>query len=175
MEKIKKHLKNNFAIYVVLVACLIVIGVAVGVNRTPKVEPVDTSMFRVVTLKEAIKLFEDDEAKILVMGVDNCIVTKEYIPYLKIAQAKKGYQTYYLDLNTIKKEDLDDLEILKEKLDIEYKLYDKVGKFHEFMENTPMTVIIKNKKMVYGYIGSMSTSTITLLADKYGVGSNETN
>ena len=166
MEKIKKHLKNNFAIYIVLVTCTVILGVAISVNSKPKVEKVDTSMFEVVTLDEALEL--------LVMSVDTCSATKGYVPYLQIAEAKRRYVTYYLDLNSIDTSS----EAFKEfqaKLDMEYTLFDKVDKFSTFMESTPQTIIIKNKKMVYGHIGSMSTDTLVTLTDLYGVGTNEEN
>ena len=174
MEKIRKHLKNNFAIYIVLVTCTVILGIAISVNSKPKVEKVDTSMFEVVTLDEALELFETDEPKLLVMSVDTCSATKGYVPYLQIAEAKRRYVTYYLDLNSIDTSS----EAFKEfqaKLDMEYTLFDKVDKFSTFMESTPQTIIIKNKKMVYGHIGSMSTDTLVTLTDLYGVGTNEEN
>mgnify|MGYP003427150083 CR=1 FL=1 len=45
----------------------------------------------------------------------------------------------------------------------------KVDKFSSFMGATPMTVIIKNKKMVHGYIGTMSVDTLYTIKSLYGV------
>lgn len=168
MENIKKHLKNNFAIYAVLLTCLIIVGIVLAVNNNPKVETVDKSMFKVVTLEETLKLFEKDEPTLLVMSVETCTATIDYVPYLQIAQAKGRYDTYYLDLNSIDTKS-EDFKKLKEKLDLEYDFYGNVDKFSEFIENTPSTVIIKNKKQVYGHIGSISTSTLETLTKLYGV------
>ena len=148
MEKLKEHFLNNFAIYTVILACLVVVGVAIFITREPQVETVDTSMFKVVTLKETLELFESDSAKLLVMSVPTCTATISYTPYLQRAQAKQRYNTYYLDLTTIDTNS-DDFKKLQEKLDFEYNFMGTIGKFSEFIENTPSTVIIKNKKQVF--------------------------
>jgi len=53
MEKIKKHFKNNFAIYTVLLVCLSVILVTLFVthedNEEVQVAKADTKYFEVVT------------------------------------------------------------------------------------------------------------------------------
>ena len=131
-------------------------------------------MFQVVTFKEALKLFDDKEPKILVMSVDGCTATINYVDSLKIAQAKYGYTTYYLDLNNAEKE-LEDFNKFIEKLDFEYNFRGKIDKFSSFIENTPSTIIIKNKEMVYGYIGSMNEKTLHTITELYGVTNNETN
>lgn len=169
MEKLKQHLLNNFAIYMVILACIIVISVALFITSKPKVETVDTSMFKVVTLKETLELFETDNAKLLVMSVPTCTATIGYTPYLQIAQAKQQYHTYYLDLTTIDTNS-EDFKKLLEKLDFEYNFMGTIGKFSEFIENTPSTVIIKNRKQVFGHIGSINTTTLETYAQLYGVG-----
>ena len=40
----------------------------------------------------------------------------------------------------------------------------------KFIENTPSTVIIKNKKQVFGHIGSISTNALETYVKLYGVG-----
>ncbi len=170
MKKIKKHLKNNAAIYLVLLACAVVIGISLFVNKDVELETVtvDTSQFRVVDVEGALKLFEEDTANILIMSVKTCGATANYVPSLQIAQAKNGYNTYYLELSEIT-ERTEQFEEFLEKLDYEYKYSGRLGKFSEFIENTPSTIIIKNKKMVYGSIGTINTDTLEALTDLYGV------
>ena len=169
MEKLKQHFLNNFAIYAVILACIVVLAVAVFITSEPKLETVDTSMFKVVTLQETLELFETDEAKLLVMSVPTCTATIGYTPYLQIAQAKHKYHTYYLDLTTIDTKS-EDFKKLQKKLDFEYNFMGTIDKFSKFIENTPSTVIIKNKKQVFGHIGSISTSTLETYVKLYGVG-----
>lgn len=174
MEKMIKHLKNNIAIYMVLLASIVVLCVALFVTKDGNVEKVDTSMFRVITVKEALNLFKQDTAHLLVISTSTCAATIKYVPSLQIAQAKYGYNTYYLELDDIDYNSDDFQELLK-KLDMEYNFNGKVDKFSAFIGSTPMNVIIKNKKMVHGYIGSMDTDTLYTITSLYGVASNETN
>ena len=173
MKKIKNHFKNNAAIYLVLLACVAIICISLFVNKEEElVEPVvDTSQFSVVNVEEALKLFDDKTAKLLILSVNTCGATANYVPSLQIAQAKNGYNTYYLELSEIT-ESTPKFEEFLSKLDYEYKMNDKTGKFSEFIENTPSTIIIKNQKMVYGKIGTLSTDTLETLTDIYGVSTN---
>lgn len=170
MNKITNHIKNNFAIYAVLLTCLVITLIAIFVTSKPKVEKatVDTSMLTVIDVKQANKLFDDISPKLLVISTTDCSVTATYVSSLKIVQAKRGYNTYFLSIDDLDLEDKEVQELLS-KLDIEYNLKGKVGKFGDFIGATPMTVIIKNKKMVHGYIGNMSTSSLETITDLYGV------
>jgi hypothetical protein len=174
MEKFKSHFKNNFAIYAVLIASILVIVIAMFATRKDQGETVDTSMFRVVTVKEVLNLFKEEKANLLVISTSNCAATIKYVDSLKIAQAKYGYNTYYLELDNIDYKSKDFQELLS-KLDMEYNFNNKIDKFSSFIGSTPMTVIIKNKKMVHGYIGSMSIDTLYTITSLYGVSSNEEN
>ena len=170
MSKILKHLQNNLAIYMVLLASIIIICIALFLTREEPAEKVDTSMFRVITVKEALRLFEQDEASILVISTSECAATVKYVPTLKIGQAKDGYNVHYLELDDIDYND-ENFQQLLSKLDMEYNFNGKVDKFSAFIGSTPMNVIIKNKKMVHGYIGTMDTDTLHTITSLYGVGS----
>ncbi len=172
MNKVITHLKNNFAIYSVLLVCIIIIGLSLLITHEEELPTVDTSMFKVVNLEETLGLFEQDKPVFLVIGYRTCSATISYASYLQIAQAKYGFQTYYLELDDIDKDNPEQIEIynkLVEKLDYEYDLLNEKGKFGKFIGSTPMTIIINNKKQVFGYIGSMNTSTLESITKVYGV------
>lgn len=172
MDKIKLHFQKNFAIYAVLLVCLVIIAIALLVtqdNKQEKIEEVDTSMFRVLTLKQTLELFDDKSPKLLVIGHKTCSATVKYASYLQIAQAKFGFQTYYLDLTTIDETQIDDYNKLVEKLDFEYNYNGTIDKFSKFIGDTPMTIVIKNKKQEAGYIGSMNDSTLGTIVKQYGI------
>lgn len=173
MDKLKKHFRNNFAIYVVLLACLVILLITLFYTREESPATVDTSMFKVLTLEDALKLFDDDSAKLLVISVSNCSATINFVPSLQIAQAKYGYTTYYLELDNVDSES-EQFTKLMDKLDMEYNFKGNTQKFSYFIGSTPMTIIIKNKKMVSGYIGSMNTEALKALTNKYGVSTIET-
>ena len=176
MNKVKQNFINNAAIYLVLFVCLVVVLVAFFVTNRGgtelEVPKVDTSLFQVVTLDEALELFETDEPKFLVIGLDTCTATINYVPSLQIAEAKFNFKVYYLELSSIDNTQLDSLNQFIQKLDIDYKLKDTVDKFGKFIQTTPGTVIIKNKKQVFGYYGSMNITTLETIAGKYGLINN---
>ena len=57
-----------------------------------------------------------------------------------------------------------------------YRIHEipKEKKLRDYMGATPMIIVIKNKKVVYGMVGSISETALTQLAYTYGV-SNEEN
>ena len=50
MDKLKKHLKNNLAIYMVIIACAVVLGITLFMTREEEAPRVDTSMFVVLDI-----------------------------------------------------------------------------------------------------------------------------
>lgn len=172
MDKLKNHFKNNAIIYLVLITCIIVASIIIAVNHTPLFEkqtPIDKSLFQNVRVKEALYLFEKEEPAYLVIGSENCSTTRDYAEYLRFETLHKKVDIYYLDLDTIKKDELETFNQLKEKLNLEYTYKNQKGTFGDFIDNTPMTAIIVNKKQVYGFIGSLNSTTIETLVDLYGL------
>jgi len=171
MDKIKEHLKNNLAIYLVILACIVIVCVAIFVKEEKK-DVVDISMFKSITLSETNALFNDDDPKFLVISVNTCSATAQYVEYLQFSMLDNDYQVYYLDLNTIdenNKEDMKEYQKLTEHLDYEYNFNGNIAPISNFIGNTPMTIIIKDKKVVFGYIGSMNTTTLKSIVNMYGV------
>ena len=171
MTKIKKHFQENLAIYLVLITCLtigLIIWFTQNNSEIKEEYQFDTSMFNIVDVSGANKLFETDEPKVLLIGKQGCSACYNFVPTLQIAMAKYHFNVNYLDLSDI---DIDSTEykLLLEKLDFEYTLNDKKGIFSDFMGTTPMFIIIKDNKMVYGYIGTMSQTVVKTMVSKYGV------
>lgn len=178
MEKIKKHFQENFLIYLILITCIIVFLIIYNSSKNPEapeIEKVDTSVFHVVNVYQALELFNNNEPTYLVIGADSCSATHEYVKHLRYEVGNIGLQVYYLDYSSIDMEDKDkkDYENFLSKLDIDYNLRGVGGTFKEFMGVTPMTIIIKNKKQVYGYIGSMNNASIESVAKLYGLHNEE--
>ncbi len=170
MNKILNHLKNNFAIYLVLIACLTIIGITLFIKHEEEPEKLDSSLYFKVDLGGANLLFNDDTPKLLLISTDTCSATIKYADTLNYEMVKYNYKVYFLNLAEIDT-DSEEYQNFIKKLDLDYEKDDKKGKFYEFMGMTPMTVIIKNKKMVYGYIGSMSSKTLDTITELYGVSS----
>lgn len=167
MNKIAVHIKNNLAIYLVLLATLVVFLI---IKFFPREEEsnYDTSMFNVVELANADDLFTDNVDKVLFIGREGCSACEYFLPILQISMAKYHFYVSYLDVNSIDYESEDYQEFIKH-LDYTYTLQGNTDKFSAFMGTTPMFIIIKNNKMVYGYIGTMSEATIEAMISQYGI------
>jgi len=162
------HLKKYGAIYLIL---LLIISITLIIIFRPKNEETkefDTSFFNVVNTKEAVDLFNSSKNQILFIGRPGCSACQKFVPYLKIAVAQNHITINYLNLDEIDRNS-EEYQKLIEKLDFEYTLNDTKAKFGDFMGATPMFIIIKNNRMVYGYIGVMTHTRIAELLTQYGI------
>lgn len=175
MNKVLNHIKNNFAIYLIIIACVVIISITLYMTRHPAKVKVDTSLYNVVNIKEALNLFKDDDPKLLIVSTEDCSATANYTKTLNYIMIEYDFPVYYLDLSATDSTS-DEYNEFVQKLDFEYKTKDgQTGPFGSFMGATPMNIIIKNKKMVYGYIGSMSTSALSTMTENYGVSHGKKN
>lgn len=152
---------------------------ATEVEEEPEEQPVskptsnyDVSMMHEVNVAGAIKLFGQKGTYVLYIGRADCGACVNYLPSLQDAQAKFGYTTQYLDLNKIDFSS-SDYDKLKEKLDIDYTMTvsgeEKTETFGTWMGYTPMTIIIKDGKMVDGKIGSIAYESLIALLKENGI------
>ena len=174
MNKIINHIKNNILIYLILITCLIVIAVVHFYTKGQVDDPVvvDTQYFNVIDLKETVKLFEDDSPKMLILSVRDCPATEKYVTYVRIVQMKEGFTSYFLDLNTIKGDEEEFKQLLDKLDEFEYDYNGQKGTLKTFLGNTPLTVFIKDGRIVYGRYGSMNENVLDSFVTKYGVGKN---
>lgn len=174
MNKIIAHLKNNASVYFVIIGCLIVLLIVLLSSNQDnnKKDYVDTKYFKVININEALKLFDNNDNSVLIIGRKDCPATIEFGKVMTVAKAKYGFTVNYLELT-----DLDpnssEYKSLIEKLDFEYTLYDKTDKFGNFLGNTPMLIIIKGRQMSYGYIGNMTLTSLETILNQYGVTNEE--
>ena len=168
MNKVITHLKNNFVIYLIIITCLIIAGITLFVNHEPEPEKLDSSLYNKVNIEGIDYLFNDSTPKLLLIGTDSCSATVKYSKTLNFEMIKYNYKVYYLNLEEVDMES-DAYKNFIKKLDFDYEQDGKPGKFYDFMGLTPMTVIIKNGKMVYGYIGTMSSGALDTVTELYGV------
>ena len=170
MDKIITHFKNNAIIYLILVLCLIIIGVSLFIKGQDTLKEVDTSLFDIVSLDKANSFFDDNDPKLLLISTKTCQATVKYQPTLTIAAAKENIKVHYLELTDIDKEDravMEKFYKFQEKLDYPYKYRGEEKSIGQFIGSTPMTIIIKNKKVVFAYIGSMSQETTMAFIERY--------
>lgn len=173
MEKIKNNIKENLAIYLLIIAVIVIFLIIRFIGSTnPSLEKeLDTSLFKVVNTKEANRLFDDSEAKMLIIGSRECSATHAFVPVMQISLAKGRYNIYYLEILDEDKNS-DSYKEFVSKLDVPYNGKvegDKEVQVKDFMGATPMILIIKNKKVVYGSAGTVSEKELTGIANTYGV------
>ena len=70
MNKVLTHLKNNFVIYLIIIACLIIVGITLFVNHEPEPEKLDSSLYNKVNIEGIDYLFNDSTPKLLLIGTD---------------------------------------------------------------------------------------------------------
>lgn len=172
MDKVLNHFKRNMSIYLVFLACVIIIGVVLVINKVNDEkdtrEKVDTSYFTVIDVDQALALFDDEKPKYLLISTDHCSATIKYVQTVNYAMIQYDFKVYYLSLSGVNLES-ENYKKLVEKLDFPYTLNGEEGVFGDFMGATPMNVFIDKGHMQYGTIGSMSTSALTILTDRYNI------
>lgn len=169
MDKVKKHIKDNLAIYLIIIVTIVLSCVIAfrkpSTSSTAEIE-YDTSMFNVVDLNGANELFNSNINQLLFVGSKDCSVCQQFIKSLQIAVSRGDFYVSYLDLEDIDP-DSDAYEEFKSYLDYEYTYNGLTSSFGNFLGSTPMIIIIKNNKMVFGILGSMSSDTILTLVNQY--------
>jgi len=167
---------NSMKAIIAIVLTIIILVIAIiFANRNTNTEEeqkdysYETESFKNVNLKQTIELFKRDEATFLFIGRQGCEGAHFQAPYIIYAQVYYTFEVYHLDINDIDFENDPNVELLKEKLDYPYELEGKKGTFGSFLGTTPMVVIIKNKKQVYGNIGVLTDEEIVNILKEYGV------
>jgi len=163
------HLKKNAIIYLIALVCIVVVLIIVFHKPQTELETVDTSLFSVVNLNQVKDMFKDEKAKFLLVSKDDNQATVKYAKTLQFssADAKYKYTVYYLEINNLTKDEKEELSKL---LDLESITDSKDKSLEGLLEQIPLNVIIKNKKVEYAYVGPMNLTTLDALVTAYGVG-----
>ena len=104
----------------------------------------------------------------IVIGSKKCSATEYFVPIMEISQAKGEYTINYLELLDEDPKSSEFKDLVNE-LDIVINYEGEEKELKEYMGSTPMIIIIKNKKIVYGTVGTISENALTQLANTYGV------
>ena len=140
----------------------------------------DVSAMNEVSLDEAVDLFDEKGTHVLYIGRADCSVCIQFVPVLNEVQEDLGFTTYYLDVYDYIndwKNTRDELKPLTELLTTEttvrttinsenVTLEDTVGNLFYDYGFTPITVIIKDGKMVDGFIGYRDKDSLTELIEE---------
>jgi len=127
----------------------------------------DVSKMNTVTGEEATKLFDKKGTHFLYIGRPTCGVCVSLVPNLNAAIEELDVTINYLELESTFREDFGDLF---KHLDVETKINGEEGTFGKLLETygyTPLVIIIKDGKMVEGFVGSRDSKTIIELFKKH--------
>lgn len=134
----------------------------------------DVSKMNKVDIKGALALFKDKGTHVLYIGRSTCSVCVNTVPVLNQVQAELNYKTNYLEVEVSKSKPWTDwqkeLKELTDKFNIETKVNSEEGTIGELFYDhgyTPTTVIIKNGKVVDGFIGYRNKDVVKELVKKY--------
>lgn len=166
-------MQKNKIIYILIALIVVISIVFLTFNKLEKEEEnnIDTSMFNVVTTKDVNRMINNNETKMIIIGSRTCSATQEFISSMQISQAKGSYKINYLELKDEDRNSSSYKKFLKY-LEEPFNGITEDNKEHtikEYMGTTPMILIIKNKKVVYGNVGTMLSDQLTQVAYTYGV------
>lgn len=142
----------------------------------------DVSNMPKVDVNAAVSLFNEKGFQVLYIGRENCGVCVQIVPILNKLQKEFNYKTNYFDLNSTSNwqtemKPLTDLLTFKTTVKTTVKdkdgnskavtLNDTVGNiFHDY-GFTPTIAILKDGKMVDGFIGYKDYDAIKKILEKY--------
>ena len=170
MDKIKNNIENNLPIYLVIIAVIVIFCIITFGNKgtTNPNTTFDISSFNKVTSQDVLDFIDDKETKIIVIGSKNCSATEYFVPTMEISQAKGSYVINYLELLDEDPKSKSYKELVN-KMTVMVTYEGEEKELKDYMGSTPMIFIVKNKKIVYGTVGTMSETVLTQLANTYGV------
>lgn len=127
----------------------------------------DVSKMKQISGAEAAKLFDEKGTHFLYIGRSTCSVCVSLVPELNKVIKDLTITLNYSPLNQTFKTDFKDLF---DKLDIETTVNNNKGTYGELLEKygyTPVVIVIKDGKMVDGFVGYRDADKIEELFKKY--------
>ena len=119
----------------------------------------DISMFDVINASKVVDLYKSNEIQVIYIGRETCGYCVQFLPILQQAQKDYGYKTKYLDITTVTEEDQ---KAILAKDNSEKFLKTNFGA-------TPMVMLIKNGKLVDGWIGYAEYNSFAGFLEKNGL------
>ncbi len=129
----------------------------------------DVSKMKAVNVSEALALFNEKGTHILYIGRSNCSVCVSLVPLLNKLQEELNYTTNYYNLLQTSNWKTDMKELIS-KFTVETTVNgetDTITKLFGDHGYTPTVVIIKDGKVVDGFIGYRDYDTLKELVSKY--------
>lgn len=137
-----------------------------GGNTTTQVK-YDVSAMKKISGEEAAKLFDNKGVSFLYIGRPGCSVCQNLVPELTTVVNDLKMTLYYTEVESSWKNDLKDLF---DHLDMEVTIQSEKGTYGQLLKDhgyTPYIIVIKDGKMVDGFVGYRTSDSIKTLFKKY--------
>ena len=163
-----KFIQENRTLLLLILLILVVVGIIIFKKKEDKTPKYDLSKVKVITIDDAISLYNDVEPHIYIIGRESCSACNTFIPAVNEVIERYDAEVYYIDLEAIDR-DTPQYTIFKTLLNYNYEFDNKKGTMDTFIGYTPMVLISSNNETIYGSLGSMSTTTFETILMEYGI------
>lgn len=127
----------------------------------------DVSAMKKISGEEAAKLFDNKGVSFLYIGRPGCSVCVNLVPELTTVVNDLKMTLYYTEVESSWK---DDFKNLFDHLDMEVTIQNEKGTYGALLKDhgyTPYIIVIKDGKMVDGFVGYRTSDSIKELFKKY--------
>lgn len=118
----------------------------------------DVSKFKAINTEQFIDAYKGSETKLIYLGRPDCGYCVKFVPILTEVQEKYNFETLYLDINTVGKDDVNKI------IELNNEFFTGENTAYGY---TPMTLIVKDNKILDSQIGASNASTLEALVSKY--------
>lgn len=132
------------------------------INEQEELPEYDVSEFKELDYSQLDKLMSSKGTHVVYIGRESCGYCAMFIPVMKEAQEKYGFETNYFDISRV-------FDFAKNSV-IDKTAYDKLSTLNDFFEEnflaTPMVVIFKDGKFVDGTLGYQEIASYSQFLEK---------
>ena len=136
----------------------------------------DVSMMKTLNINEIVALFDTEDTHVVYTGRATCPACVQFIPILQRAQKEFNYTTVFVDGDIQSNRERGALARLRDLLPIDYTMRIEgeletrtFGEWYYQVGYTPTTFIIRDGKMVDGFIGGLSFEDFSQFLEKNGI------
>lgn len=166
-EILNKILKCLYVLIIIMIVNTILLIAGISGNgssnndsneKTSEEENIeyDVSMFKAIDADGLVSAFNSSDMQVIYFGRATCGYCVQFLPALQQAQSDFGYTTLYLDITTVSEDDLTKIVALDESF------------FNEYYGSTPLTLLVKDGKIVDSQVGYSDYDTFANLLTKNG-------
>ena len=163
-----KFIQENRTLLLLIFAILVVVLIIIFKPKPKKEDIYDLSKVKIITIDDAISLYNDIEPHVYIIGRDTCSASNTLMPAVNEIIDKYNIKVYYIDQTKIDKTSMQ-YAIFKKLLNKNYEYDNKKGTMADFLSYTPMIIISSNNDTIYGSVGSMTADVFEVILKEYSI------